>query len=140
MVFGSRRAVAMQPTKGWVMKQRMFVVAGALICGLAMQAAPASARDYYGAIAFSMDSGRVGWANDYGSRGAAENNAQSACGAGCASVIWFRNACGAIATSSDHSYGTGWSTSRGAAESIAMGGCRKHASDCSIARWVCTTR
>ena len=122
------------------MRQRMLVAAGAVICAVAMQAAPASARDYYGAIAFSMDSGRVGWANDYGSRGAAENNAQSACGSGCASVIWFRNACGAIATSSDHSYGTGWSTSRGAAESIAMGGCRKHASDCSIARWVCTTR
>lgn len=122
------------------MKQRMLMIAGALICALAMQAAPASARDYYGAIAFSNSSGALGWANDYGSRGSAENAAMSECGGGCESVLWFRNACGAIATSSDHSYGTGWATSRGQAEAIAMRGCRQHASDCSIERWVCTTR
>lgn len=123
-----------------IMKQRILVMAGALICALAIQAAPASARDYYGAIAFSVESGALGWAYDYDSRGAAENEATSQCGGGCSAVLWFRNACGAIATSSDHSYGTGWATNRGEAESIAMRGCRQHASDCSVERWVCTTR
>ena len=122
------------------MKQRILVMAGAFICALAMQAAPAAARDYYGSIAFSVENGALGWSNDYDSRSAAENEATNQCGSNCEAVLWFRNACGAIATSSDHSYGTGWATNRGEAESIAMRGCHQHANDCSVQRWVCTTR
>ncbi|HLH92585.1 MAG TPA: DUF4189 domain-containing protein [Xanthobacteraceae bacterium] len=125
---------------GPMMNHQKLLTAGAFICALAMQAVPASARDYYGAIAFSVENGALGWAYDYGSRDAAENEATSKCGGSCEPVLWFRNACGAIATSSDHSYGTGWATSRGEAEEIAMRGCRKHADDCSVQRWVCTTR
>ena len=120
------------------MKRQILVFATLLIGALATQ--PALADDYYGAIAFSNSSGALGWANDYGSQAEAENEALSQCGAGCEGVLWFKNACGAIATSSDHSYGTGWATSRSAAEAVAIQGCRQHASDCSVERWVCTTR
>jgi len=122
------------------MKQRILVIAGAVIGALAMQAAPATARDYYGAIAYSNSTGALGWSYDYGSRGEAEDAALSECHGGCTAVLWFRNACGAIATASDHSFGTGWATTRGEAERIALNGCRKYADDCSVERWVCTTR
>jgi hypothetical protein len=136
----ARELIYLPLARGIIMKQRILLIAGAFICALAMQAAPASARDYYGAIAFSVENGALGWAYDYGSRSEAENEATSKCGDSCSAVLWFRNACGAIATSSDHSYGTGWATERGEAEAIAMRGCRQHANDCSVSRWVCTTR
>jgi serine/threonine-protein kinase len=119
--------------------KRQTLFGAALLLG-ALAAPPAWAADHYGAIAFSTGSGALGWAYDYGSRGEAEDEAVSQCGGGCSAVLWFRNACGAIATSSDHSYGTGWASSRGEAESIALNGCRKHADDCGVQRWVCTTR
>src|ERR1700721_2328378 len=100
---------------GDVMK-RILMIAGAVIGALAMQAAPATARDYYGAIAYSNSTGALGWSYDYGSRGEAEDAALSECHGGCSAVLWFRNAYGAIATASDHSYGAGWATSRGRAE------------------------
>jgi len=122
------------------MTRRLLALAGIFSVALMVQTAPAAAQDYFGAIAYSSRSGALGWANDYRSRYGAENAALSQCGGGCRVVIWFKNACGAIETASDHSFGTGWSSSRRAAESIAMGGCRENAADCGVRRWVCTTR
>jgi len=119
--------------------KRQILVLAALFIGV-LAARPALADDYYGSIAFSTNSGALGWAYDYGSQGDAENEAVSQCGAGCVSVLWFKNACGAIATSSNHSYGAAWATSHEAAEASAMQYCQQNASDCSVERWVCTTR
>ncbi len=122
------------------MRRRILVITGMLACALTLQARSALAEDYYGAIAFSESSGADGWANDHGSRRSAEETALQNCGPRCEIVLWFKNACGALATASDHSYGTGWADSRREAEAIALNGCREHAEDCGIARWVCTTR
>jgi serine/threonine-protein kinase len=122
------------------MKRRLLAFAGLFCVALALQSAPAAAQDYYGAIAYSSDSGALGWGNDHRSRRGAENGALSQCGAGCSVVLWFKNACGAIATASDGSYGTGWSGSRREAEAIAMNNCRARAGGCTLQRWVCTTR
>ena len=99
-----------------------------------------AAADNYAAIAFSQDTGAEGYSNDYDSRGGAEQRAQQECGAGCEVVLWFRNACGALAVGSDNGYGTGWAASRGEAENIAMSNCNQNSTNCSVTRWVCTTR
>lgn len=96
--------------------------------------------DNYGAIAYSQSTGRFGYAGDYGSRGSAERAALDGCGDGtCKVVLWFMNACGALATGND-GYGTGWSTSRRTAINIAMSNCNKYTSHCSLLRWQCTSR
>jgi len=99
-----------------------------------------AAADYYGAIAFSQGSGAHGYSNDFDTRGGAEEQALQECGDGCEVVLWFSNACGALAVGEDNGYGTGWASSRGEAEDIAMSNCNKNSTSCSILRWVCTTR
>ncbi len=103
--------------------------------------APSMAEDHYGAIAYSTDSGRYGYSYDYDSRAAAEERAVSECNdSSCTAVLWFRNACGALATGDGHAYGTGWASDRSEAENTAMSYCNKNGTNCSITRWVCTTR
>jgi serine/threonine-protein kinase len=52
----------------------------------------------FGAIAYSPQTGKVGWSYAYGTRLAAEQAAQAYCGDWtCASVVWVRNGCAAIA-------------------------------------------
>jgi Domain of unknown function (DUF4189) len=116
--------------------------AGLVFFWLVLLAAPreAAADDHYGAIAFSQSSGNWGYSFDFASRGGAERDALNRCGDGCQIVLWFRNACGALASGDDNSYGTGWASSRGEAERIAMSGCRENSSKCSVTAWVCTTR
>jgi len=101
----------------------------------------AKADDNYGAIAYSQDDGSYGYSSDYSSQATAEREALSQCsGRNCSVVLWFKNACGALATGSGNGYGTGWASSRSEAEDIAMSNCNKNASRCSILRWQCTTR
>jgi hypothetical protein len=99
-----------------------------------------AAADYYAAIAFSQETGAHGYSNDFRTRGGAEERALRECGGACQVVLWFRNACGALAVGANNGYGTGWATSRRAAENIAMSGCNQNAASCGVARWVCTTR
>jgi hypothetical protein len=120
------------------MRHRLIALAALATAIFAAQ--PALAEDHFGAIAFSNSSGALGWSYEYGSRGRAEEESLQQCGPGCEVVIWFKNACGAIATSPQHAYGTGWASERGEAEEIAVGECHKHAESCSVAKWVCTSR
>jgi serine/threonine-protein kinase len=121
-----------------MIKHRILAFTALSIAALAAQ--PALADDHFAAIAFSASSGALGWSNDFPSRDRAEEEAMIQCGPGCTPVIWFKDACGAIATAADHAYGTGWAASRGEAEEIAMKGCHEHAESCSVQRWICTTR
>jgi hypothetical protein len=107
---------------------------------LALVAGNASAADNYGAIAFSQTTGNWGYTYDYGSRGSAEQGALNKCGGGCSVVLWFKNACGALATGGGNGYGTGWAGTRGRAQGIAMSNCRARAHGCGIVAWACTTR
>ena len=100
----------------------------------------ALADDNYGAIAFSQSTGNYGFSYDYDSRASAEARAREKCGDhNCTVVLWFVNACGALATGDGNAYGTGWASSRREAENIAMSNCRGEASGCSVIRWACTT-
>jgi hypothetical protein len=110
------------------------------LLSLASWSTAAAAADYYGAIAFSQDTGSVGYSNDYGTRAGAEERARAECGSDCEVVLWFRNACGALATGDDNGYGTGWAASRREAEQVALSNCNANAENCSVNRWVCTTR
>jgi serine/threonine-protein kinase len=114
---------------------RFVSVLASIVAGCSSQALA----DNYGAIAFSNSSGAWGTSHDYGSRRSAEQSALNRCGAGCSVVLWFRNACGALATTQNHAYGTGWATDLGDAQNIALSGCRPYGS-CGITAWACTTR
>ncbi len=107
---------------------------------LASWSTKAAAADNYAAIAFSQDTGSVGYSIDYGTQAAAEERALEECGRDCEVVLWVRNACGALATGDDNGYGTGWATSRQEAERIALSSCNDNVANCSVNRWVCTTR
>jgi len=105
-------------------------------------AGDASARDNFGAIAYSPSTGAHGWSYDYASRAAAEEVALANCrqlAGDCVVPVWFRNACGALAVGSG-GHGSGWGTSRRLAERFALRSCRKNTSGCWIKRWACTTR
>ncbi|KAB2845696.1 MAG: DUF4189 domain-containing protein [Hyphomicrobiaceae bacterium] len=106
---------------------------------------PAMAQNHCGAIAISQSTGRLGWSYDFRTRGEAENAALRECSKGasdCTVPLWFCNACGAIATTSDLGYGTGWATTRSQAERNAINVCRQYnpGKQCSVQRWVCTAR
>jgi hypothetical protein len=103
-------------------------------------AVSAAAADNFGAIAFSSGSGATGHSYDYDSRDGAEERALQECGPGCKVVLWFKNACGALAVGDGSGFGTGWASSRSEAENLAMGYCRQNTGGCQISRWACTTR
>ena len=101
----------------------------------------AALADYYGAIAFSQDSGSVGYSYDYGTQSGAEQRALRECGNdGCMVVVWFRNACGALAIGDGNGYGTGWAVRREDAEQIALSNCSQYTDNCDNNTWACTTR
>ncbi|TRV42133.1 MAG: DUF4189 domain-containing protein [Microcystis panniformis Mp_MB_F_20051200_S9] len=103
----------------------------------------ALAQNYFGAIAYSEETGYHGYSYDYPTRAIAESRALAECesysrSGDCQVLIWFRNGCGALATASDGSYGSGWGDNRPIAEQYALQSCGS--SECRVIRWVCTTR
>jgi serine/threonine-protein kinase len=103
---------------------------------------PSAQGGNFGAIAYSPSTGANGWAYDYTSRGEAESIALTNCrkyANDCVIPVWFRNACGALATG-PKGYGSGWGTDRSIAEKYALQSCGQHSSGCTVQRWVCTTR
>jgi hypothetical protein len=121
---------------------RRISMAAALVPLLALTlGSTAALADYYGAIAFSQDSGSVGYSYDYGDQASAENRAMQECNDnGCMVVLWFRNACGALAIGDGNGYGTGWAGTRADAEQIALSNCGQYAGNCANNTWACTTR
>jgi Domain of unknown function (DUF4189) len=126
-------------------RKQCLGVAGAVtigcFLGIMSCSAPAAADDYYAAIAFSQSNGNHGYSNNYGSRRSAEEASLSECrDRGCTVVLWFKNACGALAVGDNNAYGTGWAPIRRRAEEIAMSNCNDRSQNCNVIRWVCTTR
>ena len=99
----------------------------------------AEAQNKFGAIAYNKSSGRYGYSYNYNSRGEAEDRALSECTGSCDIVVWFKNACGALATGNG-GWGAAWAPSRRGAENKAVDACSEHANNCSVIRWVCTDR
>jgi hypothetical protein len=64
-----------------------------------------SARSY-GAIAYSVDSGAIGYSQTYGNQKQAEARAMKECGkSDCKVAVWYYNNCGALATDDDGDWG-----------------------------------
>jgi hypothetical protein len=97
--------------------------------------------DHFGAIAFSTNSGLIGYSYNYGSGINAQNSAIHSCGYGdCTVVAVFTNTCGALAVGAGRRFGTGWAGTSEKAENIAMSDCSSRTTGCGVAQWACTTR
>jgi hypothetical protein len=118
-----------------LLRPRARVLAGLLTLVFCSTQAAAGG---YGAIAFSQSSGAHGYSFGYDTRGGAEREALQGCGGGCTVVLRFSNACGALAVGANNGYGTGWASSRGQAEHIAMSNCNQNSTNCSILQWACS--
>ena len=88
----------------------------------------------YGSVAYAMNPWRAAfWSEVRTSRTAARDAAVAACEKACTSsscdcqeVLWFQNACGSLAFSSDtHRAGVGWGETESAAEEEAKDRCRE---------------
>lgn len=118
------------------LRLRFFLLILALLPG------PVLSQDYFGAIAYSPRSGAHGWANDQPSREAAEKAALSGCSKhakDCRPVVWFKNACGALATA-PKAYGWGWGATQALADREAMKACQDHSKGCAVTQRLCTAR
>ena len=95
----------------------------------------------FGAIAYSTGTGSHGFSYGYPTRGQAERVALGNCAAyahDCQVLVYFYNACGALAVGRHLGYGYAWNASRAAARSAALANCRVNDSGCKVVRWVCS--
>ncbi|MBX3573941.1 MAG: DUF4189 domain-containing protein [Mesorhizobium sp.] len=116
------------------------LLSGAFAVGLSLAGAGVALADF-GAIAFSPQSGAYGYSYGAGTRAQAERIAMSNCranGAGCRLLVYFRNACGALAVGNGNGYGYAWAGTRGQAEGRAMQECRNQTSSCRLVAWSCS--
>jgi hypothetical protein len=101
------------------------------------------ATDNYGAIARSPISGDKGFSWNYSDRDGAEERAINECNSlsgstDCEILVWFRNACGAIAESDDGGAGTGWGANEELANQYAIESCNSIGTGCEVTRTICT--
>ncbi len=141
-------------TQTFVKQSLKKIVAATFVAGLVLSSIGSTTafadpyrtyrQDMYGAIAYSSATGANGYSYNYTSRSVAQGRALNACEArsgrgDCRVVIWFRNACGAVAVASNGAYGSGWATRLDVAESYAVNSCRQYGNNsCRVTRWVCT--
>lgn len=105
----------------------------------------AQSRSNYGAIAYSSSSDVFGRSWNYSSREQAELRALRECqsrsaGNDCTVVTWFRDACGALATTPNNEYGGDWGDTIIVAERNALQICSQYGKDCTILTAVCADR
>ena len=112
-----------------------------VLASMTLFVTPAEANNY-GAIAYSQSTGASGRSWDYRSRAAAERAALNNCyrHAGDCRVIWFRNACGAVAVGNGGGWGSAWANTRRQAQNAAIRSCRRYTSGCQVRVWQCTSR
>ena len=111
----------------------------ALIAAFALPAlaSPAAADKLFGAIAFSVSTGKVGSGYNFASKGEASVEAVTQCGVGdCAAVVVFPN-CGAVAVGD--AFGMGFSANKSVAKSeeTALANCSGYTSNCLITMSFC---
>jgi Domain of unknown function (DUF4189) len=126
-------------------QRRRLIFVGFLALPIAFVSTQAvRAADMFGAISYSASDGADGYSHNYDSQAEAEARALAECrgygGTDCQILVWFRNACGAMATAPSGAYGSGWGTTTGLAESAALDTCEQSGSSCKVKRWVCTDR
>jgi len=88
----------------------------------------------YGAIAYSPSGGSYGYSSNFADRADAETRALKECGKDdCVIATWFFNHCGALATSSNGSWGADQAASEQGAQALAQARCvREGGSNCKI--------
>jgi hypothetical protein len=115
-----------------------------LICALLLGAGAVSAAgEYFGAIAYSSTTRAHGWSKDFPSRTAAEKAAVAGCakhGEDCRAVLWFKNACGALALGPKAGVGWDWAEDQAVADRRAINACARQSKACTVKQRVCTTR
>jgi hypothetical protein len=91
-------------------------------------------RSSFGAITYSPSSGEFGYSDHTANRAQAEDRAKSECGKNdCVVATWFFNHCGALATSSNGSWGAEQGGNERTARSLALTRCAKEGgTDCAI--------
>ena len=112
-----------------------------LVIALAMTAFVSPAFAGYGAIAYSQGSNAYGQSWNFQTRWEAEERAMSECsyrGYGCKVVMWFRNACGALALAPGGGYGAAWGNSKYVAQQKAMNACYGDNQSCDLEISFCT--
>ncbi len=100
----------------------------------------------YGAFAYSQIVRGMGTAYDWPDRESAENSALNSCrklspqATDCTVALWFWNTCGALASTADGIYGTGYGARKYIAEGWAMQVCRQYGGgdNCVVQKSVCT--
>lgn len=112
-------------------------------CLLIMAWSPSLAQsgNIYGAIAYSPGTGAYGYSHNYRSRGQAEQAALGNCvrhARDCRVVVWFYNACGALASGRRNGWGHGFASTRQQAANIAMNYCRQNDQGCQLRQTVCS--
>lgn len=123
--------------------RRLFAAASVCLALIIGSTQVSFAQNLYGAIAFSQNTGAVGWSYDYRSRSGAERRALNGCykhAGDCRVVMWFRNSCGALAVTDRGGYGTAGHPNRYVAEERALDQCYRSNNNCYLKRWVCTGR
>ncbi|MFS8048581.1 DUF4189 domain-containing protein [Rhizobium sp. BR 314] len=119
---------------------RLKFAATTALLTLTMAATVASAAEF-GALAYSRSTGSYGSSHNYSTRADAEDEALSNCSSyadDCRIVVYFRNACGALAVGSRRGFGYGWSARRGEARYTALANCRENDRGCRIVNWTCS--
>ena len=107
---------------------------------VAMGATAASAAEF-GAIAYSNTTGSYGYSHNYATRGQAERVAQANCLAyarDCRVIVYFYNACAALAVGNSFGYGYGYAPGPKQSRSIALANCRVNDRGCQVVRTVCS--
>ena len=107
---------------------------------LAMGASAASATEF-GAFSYSPGTGSYGYSHNYSSRGQAERVAQAGCrdyAGDCRVIVYFYNACAALAVGSSYGYGYAYSAGRNQARSVALANCRANDRGCQVVETVCS--
>ena len=116
-----------------------FVVGLVFAAGLA---GAAMAKHYYGSIAFSPDTGAIGYSFDHATKQRAINAALNGCtkyADDCVTAINFWDgACGAIAVGTGNGWGASWGEDMHFASDAALEACRSHTTRCVVKRTQCT--
>src|SRR5689334_14077214 len=122
--------------------QRLFavlLVAAGLFGGTGI-AAPTAAALGWGAIAISLNTGRVGYSKGLNSAIEAEQAAVGLCKArDCRAVVNFSNACGAVAQSVQNtSWASGSDHNSTGAQNRALIACSHYGAGCRVVGWICS--
>ena len=125
------------------MKRFSKFAAAALGVALLTTPVAASAADYYGAFAFSQNTGASGWSKNYGSQGEAEGAALQVCfqtrgATDCKVSYSFVNSCAALAVGGDNGWGADWGANLQAAENKAMHVCSGYSYNCRVLTSQCS--